>query len=318
MQAAYVGSLSLKQFESFNLNETPDVYRTRGPEENVRVPNPFYGIFPATSSLGASSTVAQRQFWVAYPQFTGVTVNGANTGRSIYHGMQLSLEKRFRHGVSFNWNYTWSKIFDNNTTSWVNDRHWYRTVAGRDRSHVARFVFNWDLPFGPGRWMGGWSVSGRWSYESGTPLSISDSNGRPIRLANPRISGSVHDRLGDRRDAVTGEVLNPYFNIKAFRSLASQYEVPPEPPVFAELRAPSAASLDAVLSKDVRIRERIRIGFRFEAYAATNTPIFSPPGTSMANKATFGVISAVGGSFAGRIIGVDGARTIQIATEVKF
>ncbi len=331
LQVAYVGMLSLKQYESFNLNEIPDSYRVLGAAQNIRVTNPFYGVLPDTTTVGASSTIAQSQFWVAYPQFSSVTADDSNTGRAIYHGMQTSFEKRFARGLSFMWNYTWSKLIDNNTTSLVNDRHWYRTVSTLDRTHVARFIVNWDLPFGPGKlvggsagrvWgrvIGGWSLSGRWTYDGGTPLSITDTNGRPIRISNPSLGGSVSDRLGDRRDPVTGVVQNPYFDINAFRSLSSQYEVAPEPPVFAELRSPPARRIDAVLSKEARIRERIRAGFRFEVYALANSPNFSSPGTSMTNRSTFGVITAVGISgTAGQVVGVDGARVVQIALEVKF
>ena len=41
VEAAYVGMHSIKQFESFNLNEKPDVYLALGPAESIRVPNPF-------------------------------------------------------------------------------------------------------------------------------------------------------------------------------------------------------------------------------------------------------------------------------------
>jgi hypothetical protein len=128
----------------------------------------------------------------------------------------------------------------------------------------------------------------------------------------------VRDRLGDRRDPVTGVVLNLYFDITAFQPLASQYSIAPDPPVLDELRGPGSFSLDAVLAKETKIRERVRAGIRFEAYAATNTPIFSNPGTSMSNLATFGVINSVGGSYAGRIVGVEGARVCQISLELKF
>ena len=53
-EMAYMGMHSLKQIESFNLNEKPDVYLAQGRAENNTVPNPFLNIFPATSTLGAA------------------------------------------------------------------------------------------------------------------------------------------------------------------------------------------------------------------------------------------------------------------------
>jgi hypothetical protein len=40
-EAAYVGMLTLKQVEAFNVNEKPDQYLALGAAENNRVPNPF-------------------------------------------------------------------------------------------------------------------------------------------------------------------------------------------------------------------------------------------------------------------------------------
>jgi hypothetical protein len=39
--------------------------------------------------------------------------------------------------------------------------------------------------------LGGWAVTGYLSLESGLPLSISQANGRPIVIGNPRVSGAI-------------------------------------------------------------------------------------------------------------------------------
>jgi hypothetical protein len=160
------------------------------------------------------------------------------------------------------------------------------------------------MPFGKRRtwlqngWLshvaGGWSVSGRAYYGSGAPLSISDANGRPIRLYNAAKSGPVKERLGDKVDPVTKEVLNPYFDTKAFQSLPTQYMVSPEPPVFAELREPSSRGLDLTLMKRFTFRERWNVDLRADAENALNVVNFGGPGTNMASKGTFGVIQTAG------------------------
>lgn len=211
-EAAYLGMLSLKAFESFNLNEKPDQYLALGANWNRAVPNPFLGVFRADSSLGQGATVPQGQLLMAFPQFTSLTVQGANTGRATYNALQLKAEKRLSHGLNFLWNYNRSKLLTRNTTSIVNERH-YHSVSPYDQRDMMRLAFTYQLPFrfaGPG-WnriwkqaAGGWSLSGFLTLQSGTPLSISQSNGRPIRLGNAAISGSVADHLGDRRDPATG------------------------------------------------------------------------------------------------------------------
>ncbi|MFB3828185.1 MAG: TonB-dependent receptor domain-containing protein [Bryobacteraceae bacterium] len=299
LEAAYVGMLSLKGFESFGLNEKPDAYLALGAEENRRVPNPFYGVLPASTSLGSSSTVVQRQLWLAYPQYTSLGIDGVNSHTTAYNGLEVSLDKRFSHGLSLIWNYRWAKMMENNLTSMVNTRH-YRAISDADRARVVNLAVVYELPFAAhsGRLVravaGGWTISGRTYLASGTPMSISDTNGRPIRLRNAALGGRVRDRLGDRRDSRTGEVLNPYFDTTAFVSLPTQYTISPEPPMFAELRSPGRFTTDLSLIKRFTVWERLKVDARMDAVNFTNTPQFESPGTNMANKATFGVIERAG------------------------
>jgi hypothetical protein len=192
---------------------------------------------------------------------------------------------------------------DNNTTSVINPR-FYRAVSPFDQKHVARVAFTYQLPFqftggGMNRmWRqvaGGWATSGFVTLATGTPLSVSHANGRPLRISNPALSGPIADRIGDRRDA-SGRILNPYFDINAFLPLADQYVITPEPPALDELRAPGTRSLNLALFKTFAIRERMKLEARMEATGATNTPNFGAPGTNMNQAATFGVINSAGGS----------------------
>ncbi len=317
LEANFIRQLSLKGLQGFSLNEKPDAYLSLGTQENLQVPNPFFGILPPQTSLGSSRTVAQRQLWLAYPQYTGVTQNASNAHTTVYHAVQVSLEKRLTHGLSLLWNYTGSKMIENNLTSLVNTRH-YRAISSNDTPHVVNLAFVYDLPFGPGRPLlaqrgalgkiiGGWSLSGRYHYESGNPLSVTDSNGRPIRIANAAKSGPIEQRLGDQVDPVTRRVLNPYFDTTAFVSLPSQYTISPEPPYFGELRSPAARALSASLIKRVRVNERLSLDARLDASGVTNTPNWGSPGTNMRDQATFGVITSAGGS-----------RTMQLAFRVVF
>lgn len=303
VQANFVRMLSLKLPDNFNLNEKPDEYLALGAAENTRVANPFYGVFLSSSALGNSPTIVQRQLWTAYPQYNGLTVVGAPTGISPYNSLQLDIEKRFSHGLTVIANYSISKQLYNNITSLVNTRH-YRSVAWMDRPHVANVAWVYELPFGTGKAFAsdargvlgfltnGWSLSGRFYFASGVPLSISDSNGRPIRLRDASLSGSVTDRLGDRVDSATGNVLNPYFDVTAFQSLPNQFTVSPEPPYFGELRGPGTTNLDLSVVKRFKIWERLSADIRADASNATNTPVYGAPGTNLANKGTFGVITS--------------------------
>ena len=220
--------------------------------------------------------------------------------------------------LTAHWTYTFSKLIDNNTTSVVNERH-YRTVSGLDLRHVMRLSFVYDLPFGPGKSLGaglsgvlarlveGWSLSGYLNARSGAPLSISHTNGRPLRLRNAALSGDVAGRLGNQRDPVTRRVLNPYFDITAFAPSPTQYWVSPEPPVLDELRGPGALGRNLSLSKNVRIWERLKLQLRCEATNFTNSPSWGNPGTNMSSAATFGVIESGGGG-----------RSVQMSARISF
>ena len=183
-------------------------------------------------------------------------------------------------------------------------RH-YRAVSALDQKHRYNLAVTYALPFqlqggGGMRWIareafGGWAMSGFLTLTSGMPLSVTQANGRPIRLHSPQLSGSVESRLGDKLDA-SGHVLNPYFDITAFQALPNQFTISPEPPELDDLRAPGTHTLNLALFKAFPIREQVKLQIRLEATGATNTPNFGPPGTNMSQAATFGVITSAGGA----------------------
>jgi hypothetical protein len=313
LEGAYVGMLSLKQLESFDLNEKPDQYLALGTQENTNVTNPFFGIFSATTPLGRGTTVRQGQLWKRYPQYNAITLQGANTGRAIYHAFDGRVEKRFSDGLNFLVSYSWSKVIQNNTTSIINTRH-YRSVSFRDLGHVIKISTVYDLPFGPGtafspssgvlsRLVGGWKISGYFWARSGPPLSVTDVNGRPLIVRDPSKDGSVKDKLGDLVDPATKRVLNPYFDTTAFARLPNQYTISPTSPQLSFLRGPGIFGLNGSLVKITRIKERVKVEFRVDASNVTNSPQFDLQGATVqpqgigldfANPATFGVVNQAG------------------------
>ena len=150
VDAGYVGSHALKQFNTFNWNERNDAWLAQGSGEFDQIPNPFYGVFPATSTLGGSRNTTKGKFWVTFPQFNNVTMYGANTDRALYHSGQFAVRKRMSHGLMLNINYTYSKNMIYDGASLINERHW-RSVASTDRPHIFRIFGNYELPFGSKR-----------------------------------------------------------------------------------------------------------------------------------------------------------------------
>jgi hypothetical protein len=58
----------------------------------------------------------------------------------------------------------------------------------------------------------------------------------------------------------------------------------------------ASPALNVALFKTFPVRERLKVQIRLDATSVTNTPSFSSPGTNMSQAATFGVITAAGGS----------------------
>ena len=83
-----------------NINQLPDTYLALGSALLTKVPNPFFGIIPASSSIGGATITAQ-QLLRPYPEFTNVALFRNNIGNSSYNALQAKVEKRFSHGLTF-------------------------------------------------------------------------------------------------------------------------------------------------------------------------------------------------------------------------
>jgi len=260
----------------------------------------------------------QRQALLAqFPQFTSVGET-IDVGSSMYNSLQVSVQKRYSHGLTLLLAYTWSKNLGdvNNATTGFLDAigtPGYQTNYNRglERSVLAtdipyRFVMNGDyeLPVGKGKrfgsnmnpWVnalaGGWQFNGITSWQSGTPLAFSNTGApafagtRPSftgPAANALTSGSVSDRLG----GISG---GPgYLNASDF-AIPVAFQLGNLPRLTGNIRGPAYANLDFSMFKYFPIRERLKLQFRLEAFNATNHVVFGLPNTSVGSTA-FGTIA---------------------------
>ena len=278
LQIAYVGMLSLKEFESFDLNELPLPLNISS--QNNQVANPFYGQLPTNTTLGASSTIAQHYLQTAFPQFTSLTEDGVNSGTTTYNALQTRYQQRITNQLQVLATYTWSKLEHNNITSLVNKSYYhnalvnYHSISSLDQPHLLRLTMVYNMPVffeGDGFTRGvlrttlsGWEISNFFNLESGLPLAITGSNGRPIIQGNPMTPGPIKHRLGNIKGS-NGNPTNPYFNPAAFIQLPSQYYnvspltpggVSPTPPYRGDIRAPYSDYLNTALMKNFKMRER--------------------------------------------------------------
>lgn len=237
-------------------------------------------------------------------------------GSSWYNGLEASLTKRVSHGLQFLASYTFSKILDTdgadiNSTSSGNaltlgdqnspGQRWGR--ASFDRRH--RFVFSttWALPAPSAGWqtimLGGWDVAAVATIQSGTALTIADTNANNvfgISEDRARLSGTCSKSqlvsVGS-----TESKLSQYFNKTCFT----------KPSVIGAdgigtgfgnsatgiVDGPGQANLDLAISKAMNLNwphEKSSVTFRAELYNALNHPQFANPDSNFTSP-TFGVIS---------------------------
>ena len=162
IDAAYAGSKGTHLLQALQYNQLPDQYLSKGNELITRVPNPFYGLIPATQALG-TATVAAGQLLRPYPQFNGFATIGSTSGSSIYHSFQMRVEKRFSHGFTSLLSYTNGKLIDDGGPGRNaffgsvpnfqnnNNRKLERSISSQEVSQRLSIAATYDLPLGKGK-----------------------------------------------------------------------------------------------------------------------------------------------------------------------
>ena len=228
----------------------------------------------------------------------------ATDASSNFNSLQVTLGNRRFHGVQFQVAYTLSRVFtDLGAGSSMSsndplDPKQQRGVATSIRPQRLIVNYTWALPYKgssfPGMLFGAWSLSGVTTYQSGLPMTITDSRGGTI-YGSPGISRAQFCSGTGAVDLPTsGNVedrLNAYFNTAAICN----------PPAIGNgtgygnsgigtIRGPGQANWDISLRKNIPVKDA-RIEFRTEFFNAFNHPQFSTPGVNVTD-ATFGKITS--------------------------
>lgn len=287
VEAAYWGNKGTKMENrsGFQENTLPNEYLALGAGLNQLVPNPFFGVIPIGSLSGPQ--VARRQLLLPFPQYTSVIRTGPSAGNSIYHAFTLRAEKRFSQNLSFLASYTASKQIDDFDARPIDhyNRRLERSVSAFDVPQRLVMSYTYEFPFGRRKArfnqlhpvldgiVGGWTVSGINTFQSGMPVSVSRpsvNNGQSAKLDQPSI-----DRWYDT--SVFG-IAEPFTFGNTGRLLP-------------DVRAHGVKDLDVTLAKSFYSRERFQLKFRGELFNAFNTPRFGPPAGGV-GSANFGRVTA--------------------------
>jgi hypothetical protein len=284
-----------------NVNSLPNRYLCTSPVRDDAcnnyltgsVPNPFYGLGPAgnTQAIFTNTTISRQSLLVPFPEFGSVSTSN-NQGYSWYHSLVLMAEKRFSKGYMVTANYTFSKFMQADELLNPADPFPTRVISDQDVPHRFSISSVAELPFGRNkpflnsanpvvsRIVGGWQISGVYSYQVGFPLAW----GNVLYYKDPsNIILPADQRTVDR-----------WFNTAGFETVSSKQPVNnlrTWPLRFSQIRGRNGNNIDLALIKNTRVAEGKNIQFRAEGLNAFNHPGFPAP-VLTPTSSTFGQIVA--------------------------
>ena len=234
----------------------------------------------------------------------GPTRLRTNSGSSIYHSMQTSLEKRLSRGFSAGLHYTWSAFIDTQSEIFnvssgeiavaqdSYDRRSDRSRSSFDRPH--RFTGNavYELPFFReqkgvvGHLLGGWQLNTLFSLQSGSPFS-------PLLGSDP--TGALASISG-----LVGNAIRPNLNtdLNIFQMSVEEIVAAGGRSLFRGLnpgqrvgnagrnilRSDGINNIDFGILKNTRITETQRLQIRADFFNATNTRDFGIPASEITSS----------------------------------
>jgi hypothetical protein len=304
VDVSYVGRMGIHLQRERNINQLLPGTLQANPGVNVNALRPYEGF--------------------------GVIRLSENAGRSIYHGLQVGLERRFRNGLGFGVAYTYSRLRDNASdkrnilfNAYSDVGYW--GISDNDRTHVLNFHYLYELPFWRDqdstlkRILGGWQISGVTYFQSGRPLTVwrgddyagvGESTPQPWNLVgNPQVSNPQFSR-GVNTDQ------NLWFNPAAFAA--------PAPGTFGNagrniLRSPWFSDWDIALFKSIPIGDKHRLQLRAEFFNFLNHPNLGDPNNGSPTASTNGGVSIdpKSASF-GRVLTKTNERNVQLGVKFTF
>ena len=312
VEVAYVGSHIVHVgIPDSNLNQLTTAQLAEGAPLLAKVPNPYYGQLPISSSIGGKTTTA-AQLLKPYPRFLNIATYRNNSGETNYNAGELKVEQRFDRGFSFLFAYTHSRLIDDassvfsttvlsspNSSSLIaadTFRPWLeRDVSSGDMPNVTSLSAIYDLPAGHGHsfaasgpadiLLGGWQLNTILAMQSGMPITITQATNNNsfagFALQRPNLVGKPNLSPGQRTPA-------RFINTAAFAT-APQFTIGTASRNPA--RGPAYRDVDFALVKHTKIAGEAEMEFRAEIFDIFNTPEFAQPNGSF-GAAAFGSITS--------------------------
>ncbi|HKX29782.1 MAG TPA: TonB-dependent receptor [Blastocatellia bacterium] len=317
------------------------------------VTNPFRNAPYLTpgSSLATSQNIGAYNLLRPNPVLGDLTETRA-AGTSSYKALQMKVERRLKDGFSLLGTFSWSRKMTKNgfLTPQIVSQELANQIDGNDRPIVAALTSTYTLPFGRGkffgrslskRWdrlIGGWEITGIYTYATGTPVAL-PTNGSFFKGGDPGrnfkrtdsqwFDTSLFAPFPSRNTTVeqlraypswTGVQDLPGYNWAptsatdprngVYQDFATR--VTSNPRLFTSVRNPADSDLGIGLRKNIPLTEKMRVQLRMDAFNALNRPQFGNVNTDP-NSPFFGVL---GGSTIPTQ--VNSPRTIQLGIKLYF
>ena len=262
-------------------------------------------------------------------------------GNSWYNSLQANLTRRYANGLLFQVAYTFSKsitdtagVDTNRGTLDLFDRRAGRGLSSDDVPH--RFVgsFIYDLPFG--NWfsngfarslLGGWSIGGIYTAESGRPFSVVnvtnitgtgggvagpfvDLGPEPFRTLDPRQNNLSAFNAAAFREATVTACGGVAVCARRGTSGVNQFRL-----------KNGINNWDMILSKKTPLwSETSNLELRFEAFNALNHTQFgpTPESVNLGGTAPTGVNLNIRSSQFGKFVSARESRVIQLGARINF
>jgi hypothetical protein len=265
---------------------------------------------------------------VPFPQFTSFSGDSPPIANSIYHALQIRLEREFANGMQFLATYTWSKSIDNasatddsnvflggGTTdgSTLNvqnphDLRAERAVSVYDIPHVLQFSYVYQFPIGRGKRIGGgmnsvlnaiiggWQTNGIVRITAGRPLipGLDSSNPIPTWSQRPNLAEPLRRASTNAQASTDTDTGTSYFANPDALSQPDDFTLGSSPRTITSVRQPGARDVSMSLFKEFPlsgIREGMRLEFRAESFNTFNHPQFAGPNATV-GASDYGFISS--------------------------
>jgi Carboxypeptidase regulatory-like domain len=299
---------------------------------NTLVPNPFAGNCPTgtvpactgpvqSGNVGTHATVKRAQLLLPFPQFDNVAMSEPDDRDSIYHSMQMKVEKRFAAGAQVLASYTVSKLIDdtNSEINWleaspvgwndanVNNLRGERSLDAFDVSQRFVLASVLDLPFGKGKkfannlngvvdkLVSGWGINTIITFQRGFPIIIGGCPGLLSDSGVPNVGCSRNTRtaLSHLTSGSLDQRLAHWFDTSVFTH-TNDYSYGADSRTEPNIRTDGVKNFDFAFFKNTKFGPDERLGaeFRAEFFNGFNHPQFSPPNSGCCGSTSFGQITS--------------------------